>query len=84
MESAARPLCASVIYRALLDSILRRARTKTYAHGVRYLKKLDILAKSVLNWHSAANHAVYMEHLRQKHGRKRSFWTRYSRKDLSS
>ncbi len=83
MESAARPLCASVIYRALLDSILRRARTKTYAHGIRYLKKLDSLAKSVLNWHSTTNHAVYMEHLRQKHGRKRSFWARYNRKDLS-
>src|SRR3989304_7535704 len=46
MEADGRPLPATVLYRALLDSILRRAQTKTYQHGVRYLKKLDRLAQS--------------------------------------
>lgn len=41
MEQAGRRLCASVLYRALLDSILHRAKSKAYVHGVRYLKKLD-------------------------------------------
>lgn len=79
MESAGRPLCTSVIYRALLDSILRRGRTKTYPHGVRYLKKIDKFAVSIANWRNIVNHADYMEHLEQKHGRKRSFWSRYKK-----
>jgi len=79
MDSADRPLCTSVIYRTLLDSILRRAWTKTYPHGVRYLKKLDKFAVSITNWRNIANHADYTEHLEQKHGRKRSFWSRYKK-----
>lgn len=80
MMAYGHPLCASVIYRALLDSILRRAQTRTYLHGVRYLKNLDRLATSVSDWRNIAKHTVYMEHLRQKHGRKRTFWSKYEEK----
>ena len=79
MEQAGRRLCASVLYRALLDSILRRAKSKAYVHGVRYLKKLDRLAKSVSDWRGFENHRTYMENLRHQHGRKRSFWPRYEK-----
>ncbi len=75
--SLARPLTASLLYRALLDSILRRARTTTYGHGARYLHKLDLLAKTVSDWSDIEPHTVYVEQLRQKHGRKTSFWSRY-------
>jgi len=74
-------LCASVIYRALLDSILRRAQTKTYPHGVRYLRKLDLLAHSVSDWCNVESHDVYMRELKLNHGRKSSFWSRYGNKD---
>lgn len=77
METARRQLCAYILYRALLDSILSRGQTKTYTYGARYLKKLDSIAKSISDWRNIANHSVYMEDLRQKHGRKRSFWLRY-------
>jgi hypothetical protein len=76
-ESLARPLTASLLYRALLDSILRRARTTTYGHGARYLCKLDLLAQTVNDWRDIEPHAVYVEHLRRKHGRKTSFWSQY-------
>jgi hypothetical protein len=75
--SLARPLTASLLYRALLDSILRRAQTRAYGHGVRYLRKLDLLAKTVSDWVDIEPHTVYFEHLRKKHGRKASFWSRY-------
>jgi hypothetical protein len=75
--SLARPLTASLLYRALLDSILRRARTTTYGHGARYLRKLDLLAKTVSDWGDIEPHTVYVEHLRLQHGRKTSFWSRY-------
>jgi len=77
--SLARPLTASLLYRALLDSILRRARTATYGHGARYLRKLDLLAKTVSDWGDIESHTVYVEQLRQKHGRKTSFWSRYNK-----
>jgi len=76
-ESLARPLTASLLYRALLDSILRRAQTKTYGHGVRYLRKLDLLAKTVSDWRDIEPHTVYVQQLRRQHGRKTSFWSRY-------
>ncbi|GAB4167322.1 MAG: hypothetical protein Tsb0017_08970 [Geothermobacteraceae bacterium] len=78
-ESLARPLSASLLYRAMLDSILNRARTTTYGHGARYLRKLDLLAKTVSDWLDIEPHRGYVEQLRQKHGRKTSFWSRYER-----
>jgi hypothetical protein len=79
MEQADRWLCASIIYRALLDSILRRARSKTYTHGARYLKRLDRLAKAISDWRRFENHDAYLANLRQRHGRKTSFWSRYEK-----
>lgn len=76
-ETKERALASSIVYRALLDSILRRAQTKTYPHGVRYLKKLDRLAQSIVDWHNFEDHDNYSEHLKEKHGRKTSFWSRY-------
>lgn len=71
------PLAATVLYRAMLDSILERASTKTYPHGVRYLKKLDKLASQIDNWSGIVSHELYHRQLRQFHGRKTSFWGRY-------
>ena len=79
MEKDGRPLCASVIYRALLDSILRRAQTKSYPHGVRYLRKLDRLAGSISDWRKIAPHDFYLGEIKVNHGRKSSFWSRYGK-----
>ncbi|MDP2690005.1 MAG: hypothetical protein Q8P48_07830, partial [Deltaproteobacteria bacterium] len=79
MEANGHPLPATVLYRALLDSILRRAQTKTYQHGVRYLKKLDRLSRNVSDWRDSKTHPAYLEMLRQVHGRKSSFWSRYEK-----
>ena len=77
LESKQRFLVASLIYRALLDSILRRGQTRTYPHGVRYLKRLDGLAGSISVWSGVDDHKTYQEQLRRMHGRKTSFWPRY-------
>jgi hypothetical protein len=79
METADRRLCASIIYRALLNSILGRAQSKAYAHGARYLKTLDRFATSISDWRGFENHEAYMKNLRQEHSRKRSFWPRYEK-----
>lgn len=76
-EEQGRVLAATALYRALLDSILRRAQTKTYLHGVRYLKKLERIAPRITDWRTLVPHANYMENLRQQHSRKSSFWAKY-------
>jgi len=77
LEPAGRLLSCTLIYRALLDSILARGTSKAYGHGVRYLKRLDTLASDVTDWGSFPTHQTYLESLPKKHGLKVSFWSRY-------
>ncbi|MBF0587441.1 hypothetical protein INT08_11025 [Prosthecochloris sp. N3] len=79
LEQLQLNLAATLIYRALLDSILRRARSTIYSHGVRYLKKLDTLAPLINQWQDVEPHTAYKEQLHTKHKRKISFWSRYNR-----
>ena len=77
LEAGEHFLVASIIYRALLESILARAQSRYYHHGVRYLKKLDALAPSVTDWRGIPHHEEYKDALFEAHKRKRSFWSRY-------
>lgn len=70
-------LAATVLYRALLETILRRAISKYYGHGIRYLRKLDKIAPRVTDWGQVVSHEVYFEKLREEHRRKSSFWGRW-------
>lgn len=76
-EKQERFLMASILYRALLESILRRARSKYYTYGVRYLHKLDDLAPRLSDWGEFVHHEDYKLNLRIEHKLKRSFWARY-------
>ena len=58
-ERQARFIVASILYRALLESILRRAKSKYYIHGVRYLRKLDDLALHIEDWGELGGHDDY-------------------------
>ncbi|MFK4822280.1 DUF6880 family protein [Ochrobactrum quorumnocens] len=73
------PLAAAILYRALLDDILARARSKAYPHAARYLKKLDGLAPKSDTEATAINgvisHSDYRADLQKLHGRKSGFWT---------
>ncbi len=77
MEKNGRWLAASMIYRALVDSILTRTVSKYYHHGIRYLKKLDCLAVNILDWRNFEDHESYKAGLLKNHGRKSSFWAGY-------
>jgi len=79
MERAERRLAATVIYRALTVSILKRAVTKYYHHGVRYLRQLDVIAGKISEWRVFMDRKEYLDFLRQTHGRKSSFWKQYGR-----
>ncbi|MCL6106809.1 MAG: hypothetical protein M1309_05625 [Actinobacteria bacterium] len=77
MEESQHLLGATAIYRALLESILARALSRYYHHGVRYLRKLDDLAPEVSDWRNLAPHASYKAGLLEVHARKKSFWAKY-------
>lgn len=79
MEATGYPVAASVVYRALIESILKKARSKTYHYAVRYLRKLDLLATQVTDWGPVESHEVFFKHLKDRHGRKTSFWSRYKK-----
>jgi len=72
------PLAATILYRALLDNILARARSKAYSHGAKYLGKLTLLAEDADPARPSAlvAHATYLAQLKKTHARKSGFWAR--------
>ena len=70
-------LAATVIYRALLDSMLDRGVSKAYHHGIRYLTNLDVMADRIEDWRDFAHHGQYAQELNGAHRRKWSFWQKY-------
>jgi hypothetical protein len=70
-----RLLEATILYRALLDDILDRARSPAYGYGARYLAKLDAMAAHVDAAVGIKTHERYREALTKKHGRKWGFWS---------
>ncbi len=73
-----KPLIATIIYRALLDSILGRAKSRAYHHGVDYLRCLDRINKDVKDWMGVQTHDAYFLEIKENHGRKYSFWEQYN------
>ncbi|HXP90388.1 MAG TPA: hypothetical protein VN931_05605 [Fibrobacteria bacterium] len=71
---AGKPLVSSLLYRALLHSILVHARRNAYRHGAKYLATLERLARSVGDWRGHPSHEAYLAELRTRHGLKKAFW----------
>jgi hypothetical protein len=69
-------LAATLILRALLDAILKRAYAKAYGHGARYLRALQELGSHIDDYRGHPTHEMYEQALRLAHGRKSSFWAR--------
>jgi hypothetical protein len=72
------PVAATILYRALLDNILERARSKAYGHGAKYLGKLTLLASEAdpSRPSGMVDHATYLAKLKTAHPRKSGFWAR--------
>jgi hypothetical protein len=67
------PSQAWLVYRSLLLDILDGARYKAYSHGPKYLMLMEQLAKKT---NLQSQQAEFVQMLRQKHGRKSSFWAK--------
>jgi hypothetical protein len=68
------PAAATVLYRALIDDILARARSPAYGHAARYLAKLDAMSVGEVAAAGLSDHQAYRADLRRTHGRKSGFW----------
>lgn len=70
------PLAATILYRALLDDILSKARSKAYGHGAKYLAILTLLANDAdaIRPVEMLDHATYRDGLKADHPRKSGFW----------
>ncbi|MFA7231507.1 MAG: DUF6880 family protein [Victivallaceae bacterium] len=67
-------LAATVILRALLNSILERKNTKAYVHGAEYLHELGKIAPKITDWRNLPDHEAYAAEVAANHKRKYSFW----------
>ncbi len=63
------PMAATILYRALLDDVLLKARSKAYPHAARYLKRLGVTAVAAeLNpggQSGIARHSTYLAGLKR-------------------
>jgi hypothetical protein len=67
------PAAATVLYRALIDDVLARARSSAYGHAARYLARLDAIGDRIVP-PGLPDHAAYKAELQRAHGRKTGFW----------
>lgn len=74
LESA-QPLAATILYRALVGSILERAQSPAYAHAARYYVELESLAAREDPGWPVERAETWLTALRGRHGRKHGFWT---------
>jgi len=73
--AASHPLGATILYRALIDSILDRGQSLAYPHAARYTAELEALAqREDPNW-PIDPARTYQAELRRRHGRKQGFWS---------
>ena len=70
------PAAATVLYRALIDDVLARARSSAYGHAARYLARLEIMSDRIERIPPGLpDHAAYKAELQRAHGRKTGFWS---------
>ncbi len=74
MLSAAHPLAATLLLRAMVDYALNAARSSRYRHAARHLIDCEALANEISDWGGNKPHETYISELRSRHPRKSSFW----------
>ncbi|HCE45596.1 MAG TPA: hypothetical protein DET40_18805 [Lentisphaeria bacterium] len=76
-EAENKFLASSLIHRALINSILKKAQSKYYVYAVRYLKKLDAIAEKITDCKKFPTQDTYKEELRKIHRLKSALWAKY-------
>jgi hypothetical protein len=69
------PAPATLLYRALVSSVLERGFSKGYKYAARDLSSAATAAKRLPTDNGISDHAAFVANLKSKHGRKYGFWT---------
>lgn len=77
LSASKRYLASTIIYRCLLESMMKRAYAKSYHHGVDYLTMLDSFAPLIKDWKTYTPHPIFKATLLAENKRKVSFWNQY-------
>jgi len=68
------PVAATMLYRTLLDDILRRGISDAYGDGATFYAVLHELQHRLGTGFTHQSHRAYMAELRERYGRKPGFW----------
>ncbi len=71
------PAGAILLYRILVEGVLRAGKSKYYRYGIDDLREATLLAERVTDWKGIEDHESFMARLQSEHGRKRSFWAEW-------
>lgn len=64
------PLAATILLRGAAEGTVTESKSKHYGYAVRYIQKLEILAKQIHNWGNIAPHDTWWETFMEAHRRK--------------
>lgn len=73
--TAKEPLAAVLLYRVLVEDILRRGIGMAYPHAGRYIGELARLMPNLPEGHGLSTHAAFLAELRRNHSKKYGFWS---------
>ncbi len=73
--TAKEPLAAVVLYRVLVEDILRRGIGMAYPHAGRYVGELARLMPQLPEGHGLSTHAAFLAELKRNHSKKYGFWS---------
>lgn len=73
--TAKEPLAAIVLYRVLVEDILRRGIGMAYPHAGRYVGELARLMPQLPEGHGLSTHAAFLAELKRNHSKKYGFWS---------
>lgn len=70
------PLAAVLLWRAMIDYALGKARTTRYRHAADHLSDCAAADIHITDYGTFGSHDAYLKHLRTRHERKASFWSK--------
>jgi len=71
-------LPAALLHRMQINFALQNGRSKRYRHAARHLLACSSLDHSITDYGIFTDHHAYEQSLREAHGRKTSFWERFT------
>lgn len=71
------PLAATLALRRMIGFTLTEARSTRYKYAARDLAECGRLASGIEDFGDFETHDAYVARLREEHGRKRAFWSRF-------